>query len=938
MAANDTNYYLLLDISLDPPVKDKARLEAAIQKKLSEWNQGVNNPTHGLLFKSNAAKVPDIKKALVLGSESERDAVIAEAMTIAKGRVASLLEAIAKSGFITEAQIKEVCKKSPQFSEKTIRKMIKVPIKDCAGPSFVIPKKPPEPSVKPTDTMLMDKFEKNLQVIKKKDVYDFLGCTRVSPPATMCRIAGELLAKAGKAAVKTAEVSASQELAGLVNTYFQKPNAKEAYEIALKTYLAQKKLVEIFAIRCLSKSVEWSAYQQSISDCRSIGMSKEEAEYFAYEYYCLKRKCPPPSAPDNEKPQPAVHYCKACLAPNPEGASVCQSCGLPFKVKCPKCGQEVQLDRPHCSKCAFPIGDMPLAISLLKEGRLQLASGDISGADRSIEKALVYWPGNSDCEELKSSIAKKRKQAQEEAEARERKAREEIAKAHLDNIALSGSLRADVNLGRRVALGWQRASVRNAAMKTDPARISYFVVRKEDAAPAGPMDGERLAETQQLRYEDTSCVPGVIYGYAVFPGYAGVVCKGGISSARVMTLADVSDLQSMCDDGEIQIRWKLPPNAVGVKCVRKAGGEPRSDQDGEQINLQSGAKGLVDKGLKNRTPYGYRIAAVFKGPSGEHVSSAGVTCVAVPAERPKMLDSLRYELSECNLKLSWQPIAGCTVRLLVTQSPLGQYGAFLPETDSMFAGAEVIKDVDQDSGVGTWKIPTRGVFFVTPLTCKDGMALLGKAIPVIPSVSNVSILRRSGNIEISWDWPSGCEEVLLVWRTDRMPSGPDDASASRVSVTQLAYRRDMAYIISHVGAASYYVSVYSVSRNEGKEVYSLPQNCSSIGESERRTLAYSFSKKKQFVLFGKTTVTLNLKVSSGGLPDVILVKKFRRQPLSRQDGTVCFRLSALNDCEASIILPDGVAESGAFLKLFFNNPDLDTVYRVNHPGFADMKM
>ena len=201
MAANDTNYYLLLDISLDPPVKDKARLEAAIQKKLSEWNQGVNNPTHGLLFKSNAAKVPDIKKALVLGSESERDAVIAEAMTIAKGRVASLLEAIAKSGFITEAQIKEVCKKSPQFSEKTIRKMIKVPIKDCAGPSFVIPKKPPEPSVKPTDTMLMDKFEKNLQVIKKKDVYDFLGCTRVSPPATMCRIAGELLAKAGKATI-----------------------------------------------------------------------------------------------------------------------------------------------------------------------------------------------------------------------------------------------------------------------------------------------------------------------------------------------------------------------------------------------------------------------------------------------------------------------------------------------------------------------------------------------------------------------------------------------------------------------------------------------------------------------------------------------------------------------------------------------------------------
>ena len=501
--AEATNYYLVLDLSLDPPVKDKARLEAAIQKKLTEWNQGVNNPTKGLLFKSLAAKVPDIKKAL-LSDDATRDAIIADALKIVKGNIATLLEAIAKAGFVTEAQVKEVCKKAPQFSEKTIRKMIKVPIVEKTGPVFKVPKKPADPPIKPTDNMQMDKFEKNLTVLGKKNIYDFLGCSRTSTPTAICGLADAELENARKAPNKTAEVSARQELAGLITSYFKKTDAKEAYDLALKTYIGQKKLVEIFAIRCVSKSIDWKSYQDSIADCRAIGMSQEEAEYFVYDFYCNKRKCPPPSVPDNEKTQPAVHYCKACLSPNPEGAAACQSCGTPFKVKCPKCGQVVDLDSPYCSKCSFPVGDMPLALKLLKDGRLMAASGDIAKAERAIDQALVYWPGNSDCLSVKSEIEQRRKKAQAEAEIREQRAKEEAAKAHLDNISISGVVNAKVSVGRSVELSWPLATIRNPSLRTDSSKITYFVVRKADAVPSDPHDGERLAETQQQRFEDTS--------------------------------------------------------------------------------------------------------------------------------------------------------------------------------------------------------------------------------------------------------------------------------------------------------------------------------------------------------------------------------------------------------------------------------------------------
>ena len=935
--AEATNYYLVLDLSLDPPVKDKARLEAAIQKKLTEWNQGVNNPTKGLLFKSLAAKVPDIKKAL-LSDDATRDAIIADALKIVKGNIATLLEAIAKAGSVTEAQVKEVCKKAPQFSEKTIRKMIKVPIVEKTGPVFKVPKKPADPPIKPTDNMQMDKFEKNLTVLGKKNIYDFLGCSRTSTPTAICGLADAELENARKAPNKTAEVSAKQELAGLITSYFKKPDAKDAYDLALKTYIGQKKLVEIFAIRCVSKSIDWKSYQGSIADCRAIGMSQEEAEYFVYDFYCNKRKCPPPSVPDNEKPQPAVHYCKACLSPNPDGAAACQSCGTPFKVKCPKCGQVIDLDSPYCSKCSFPVGDMPLALKLLKDGRLMAASGDVARAERAIDQALVYWPGNSDCLSVKSEIEQRRKKAQAEAELREKRAKEEAAKAHLDNISISGAVNAKVSVGRSVALSWPLATIRNPSLKTDSSKITYYIVRKADAVPSDPHDGERLAETQQQRFEDTSCEAGIIYGYSVFPAYGGVPRKGGISSPKVMTVADVSGLTSISDDGEVRLQWRNPPNLAGIKCVRKTGGEPHDLKDGEELRVKSGDQGLVDTGLQNRQVYGYKIFALYRGPDGNQVVSDGVACTASPAERPKMLDMLHYEMIEKNAKLSWTPIAGCAVKLFASQSPIASAGTFVSETDPIFARCENVRDVDQTRGEGNWKVPSSGIYYLTPVTCKDGMALVGKAIPVIPCVTNVNVIRRSGNVEVSWDWPCGCDEVRLVWRNDKIPESAFDDAASHVTVTQTAYRRDMAYIVNHAGSASYYFSIYTLSRAEGKEVFSAPQSCVSVGESERRSLTYSFDKKKKFVFFGANIVTLNIKVSGGGIPELVLVKKFRRQPLSRQDGTVCHRIPATNDFAASIRLPDGVAEAGAFLKLFFANADVEPTFRVNHPAFSEMRI
>lgn len=302
MESIDTNYYLLLDLPLDPPVTDRTRLEAVIQNKQTEWKKSILNPSKGLLFMSLVERVPEIKRALLL-DDAARDVVIADAVRIAKDRALSLVGAIAKAGSVSEAQIEAICKRVPQFSERSIRQMIRVPIKESSELSFAIPKKPSDPLVKPMDAMLMDMIERNLQVIKKKDIYDFLGCTRDSSPEAMSRIADGILSKLYKSPRKSAEVYASEELAGFVKTHFLKPTAKEAYEIALKTYLPRKRLVEIFSLRCISKHIDWASYRLSIDECMEIGMSREEAEYYVYEYYCLRRKCPLPISVDQRPEQ-----------------------------------------------------------------------------------------------------------------------------------------------------------------------------------------------------------------------------------------------------------------------------------------------------------------------------------------------------------------------------------------------------------------------------------------------------------------------------------------------------------------------------------------------------------------------------------------------------------------------------------------------------------
>ena len=929
---------------LDPP-QDEAKIGARLAEVERLKDDGVAVTDYERRHYNG--KLAEVKAALLDGGSGERKKHIDAARKEIERRFLQELQSYIFGGGrdLLKANLDRVAGKFKRWlkpaTAEAVAKSAGYQVVDKIGPTETPLPVPPKPKDWP------DKNARDAGVIDKKiseylsflgthegrairNVYEFLNASRTSPLATLQKGLSDAKTqyntRNASQVNKTPHLQAASSLFLVLDKMLQTDETRRHWERCWALVQIDEELRPVFSTLVIGGKVGADAYLGAVQKCREKGLSAEDAAYYAYEYFVTDKKCPMPARVSTDAtPREEVRFCGVCHAANAKSAKVCKGCGSPLEVKCPKCGSMVSLDSTFCSHqgCGFPIGNMPVALTRLKDAELKYARGDFGGAKVAVAEALAFWPGNADCLALQEKISRG------------------LARIHLENIVLSPPMTATVGSTGTVRLGWSAASLKNAALGTERAKISCLVIRKEGGTPSSPTDGDRMVETLSLQFEDTKATPGVIYGYGVFPCYGGVPKIGGVVSPKVVTVCDVSGLKSSSDSGLIRLQWKNPPNAAGVVCVRKQGGIPTSLKDGVRVPVKAEDTGVVDSGLTNRTRYGYRVLAVFKGAAGESICSSGVTCEATPAERPPQVDNLAYEMdgSSC-ARLTWQPLTSGRgiVKIYVSSAPLPVAGTFVSETDGAFAACSEVRSCNQVVGKAELRpIPT-GIVYLTPVTCKDGVAVIGKGVPLLPCVTNLKMIRRNGDLEISWDWPKGCSEVRLLLRTDSMPTSPTDSSARAVTMMQSAYSRDKAYIVRHAGDGTYYCAVYVVAKVNGTPVYSAPQTCVSVGNVERGRISYAFRKKKQFGLFGKADVTLEITSSNGIMPALMLVKKFGAQPLSRNDGVTSLKIPAAMAASCAQLLAASVAEPGAFLKLFLENKSDESSFTINHPSFSEMKI
>ena len=123
------NFYLLLELFLDPPEENWAKVEARINEKKNEWNKKRNNPD-GLIYQRLSERVEEMRTAL---SDADRRKSEGKAARTAALRLLDEQIALRAGESIAPEQVDALVKEFKNFfTEKTIRSRVKVPICDAA--------------------------------------------------------------------------------------------------------------------------------------------------------------------------------------------------------------------------------------------------------------------------------------------------------------------------------------------------------------------------------------------------------------------------------------------------------------------------------------------------------------------------------------------------------------------------------------------------------------------------------------------------------------------------------------------------------------------------------------------------------------------------------------------------------------------------------------
>lgn len=930
------NFYALLELPLDPPVLDWARVQAQIKVKQREWGALKNHPSKGRQAQQWLEMIAEIEKALSNPDTLRLQAAEAKTLKVKEEQqkfkaLERSLHGISLKGYVTEDELGKLAKLFPAIPPAEIRKRVRVKVR----PTEIQPKGKTQP---PLEKSMADQIRQALEIIGKTTLYDFLGVSERTSLKELLVKTKEKDRENKGITKKTAAVSAEGQLVGHCLNIFRTEDQRESYHATLRKENLLELSKKIEELGLVSGRIYSANYDDLLKLAIRLGQAKNEAEEYIRDY-ATKRKwsVEVPSELTVDK----LRQCGHCGAFSDKQIAVCASCGNPLDVSCPKCGKKGDSQDRACTGCGFVLGDMPLAMESIKHGKLAWSRNDAGAAEESFRKAALYWPNHHEIADGLAQIAKRKTDVQMVVAAlrtamADRRFQE--AKRQLDALKLLDSKQAELvsekTVLRQIEAAEQYLRKARAAIDKEmaldafmqaqaecadsvealqgiaqsppsapqnltatpsqkavslrwtvtPARgkLTYRVLRKFSSQPVHVADGELLAETSQSVFDDTSLLPGHICYYGVFALRGGVVSVQAAVCGPIMILGDVEKLEVIPGDGCMNLRWQAPAKTLGVEVWRKENSLPRRAGDGVKV---SGVRsdGIVDSGLSNNTSYGYLIITLFRDTQGKTVLSPGVTRLGTPAELPRAVTDLSCRKVGGTLQLRWTPPKLGRVELFFSLQILPeQTGKLVSVAELALLGKAVPV---QGAGNATWSLPHQGMAWFVPVTLYGDAAILGRPI-TYTSLDGVEQLKGqvlSGNIFMEWKWPTGARTARVSWRFDKYPENADDATAVYKDVAREQYDKDSAFILRQPEVRDHFFSVFISSTNPGGTLYS---------SSATRLVSFSRASEIYYRIvakgwFGKKTA-LQLELFTNGenvtLPPVVLVKKRGSLPVSRQDG------------------------------------------------------
>jgi len=339
------NFYILLDLSINPPETDAAVIKQTIKKKQAEWSKLRNHPTKGLQAQKNISLIPEIEKVMLdpqlraeeleaakniikQGKESKYPEIdrhidilmgkgfisqeevfkLANVHGLSQNEIQDRINAKKQEkfghidraislrmdkGYITEAEIAKIAKRH-SLTEDEVRRRVRCPIKkDDKGKNEVKPRH--------IDKSLEKTINDNLRILGKSSLYDFLGLPESADLESLQTQAGRKKKELSNISRRDATATASNTLAGHCMTIFKSDETRNSYDISL----ARCRLAALDSdidIAAINGKIRPEYYDVLVQKAMEFGMDQEEANAYI-QGYCRRKGYKVDKAPDKRKKQ-----------------------------------------------------------------------------------------------------------------------------------------------------------------------------------------------------------------------------------------------------------------------------------------------------------------------------------------------------------------------------------------------------------------------------------------------------------------------------------------------------------------------------------------------------------------------------------------------------------------------------------------------------------
>ncbi|MDR0869925.1 MAG: SUMF1/EgtB/PvdO family nonheme iron enzyme, partial [Planctomycetaceae bacterium] len=292
------NIYLDFELTLDPAVTDTSGMVRLLNEKIRYWNQHTNfYPRYKLL-------VVEAEKSIASGLPNLREQA-AEARRIKWKELQDKIQIAARAGINEAVAQKLVQRFAAFFTEETVLKELgQYQIRPSVfQPEFNSPPKPESLQCeKPVSFSDMQAIAEDLRFVhggKYKNLYDLLGLPQTASTEQLYFAATAAADKVDRMPKSHPEADPLNRLSSRFLLYFKDDIYRRGYDVALRRLSFDTLAAEVFdfyaeSFRSNQKSDE-QLWQESVQKTVALGFTKAEAEYLVYEFYCITRKCPPPT-------------------------------------------------------------------------------------------------------------------------------------------------------------------------------------------------------------------------------------------------------------------------------------------------------------------------------------------------------------------------------------------------------------------------------------------------------------------------------------------------------------------------------------------------------------------------------------------------------------------------------------------------------------------